>query len=150
MNSIEIGEIVKEKLKYRQEYASLFEKNTSTIEESKKELAKKLTDNPDDEAIQEKIEYLFYDHNLSAQDLDQLTKELVSLYKVSNKEEFTEEEKERLEALKNEERKQTFVATKGKLEERVKGTKDKYISNLRNSPFYNKSIEFLKNSLNSH
>lgn len=147
MNSKQIVETTKEKLEYWKKYVKIFEATNKNIDANRKELAKKLMDDPNSKEIRGQVEYLFYDYNMNIQDLNQLTQELATLYRVIDKKDFTEEEIEKLDEIKEGSRKQIFMVETNKLVERVKGQREKHVNSIKTSPHYNQIIKTIKENL---
>lgn len=151
MNNKELVKNIKSKLGYWQQYVSIFESSNKDIEKNRKEIAQKLMDSPDSEEIKKEADFLFYDYNHNLQDLNQLTQELATLYKIADaktaEKDFTEEELKKLNSIKEGERKQTFIVEKGNLVERVKGTREQHVKSLKESPMYKQIVNQIKQNL---
>lgn len=139
-----LTETIKSKVAYFNRYKKALKELRSQVDLKKKDLVQKIIESPNEKDLQKEIEYLFYDANRGVQDVNRLAEEIIYLYKVSEKKYFSEEEKQFLEELKEGLQKQSFVEEGGKLQERVKGTREKYIQSVKSSPHYNMIVNSLK------
>lgn len=136
-----------------QSYAKYFDKERERVEEKKKEIAKSLEKGKSFEEFQQEMEFLMFGYQIKMQDVRSIVQDLVALYSLvpilEIEDELDKELVEKVEKLKESKRKLTFVPTEKGLEERVSGTQEKAIEEIKQSPQYDAIIKMLSDNLNS-
>jgi signal recognition particle GTPase len=134
-----------------QDYAKFFDKEREEVEKKKKEIAKSLEKGKSFEEFQEEMEFLMFGYQIKMQDVRSIVQDLVALYSLTStldiKDKLDEDLIEKVEKLKESKRKLTFVPTKDGLEERINGTQEKAINEIKESPQYDAIMKMLSDNL---
>jgi|AntDeeMinimDraft_4_1070355.scaffolds.fasta_scaffold08719_1 signal recognition particle GTPase len=134
-----------------QDYAKFFDKEREEVEKKKKEIAKSLEKGKSFEEFQEEMEFLMFGYQIKMQDVRSIVQDLVALYSLTStldiKDKLDEDLIEKVEKLKESKRKLTFVPTEDGLEERINGTQEKAINEIKESPQYDAIMKMLSDNL---
>src|SRR5690606_5511006 len=153
-NNLEKHLVIKIKSLYNtwQGFANIVEQNISQIEQSKKDIASKLISDPDSEDMLKAFEAIQYEIPIQMQDKRSLETEFIHLYSLADEfgitDQFTESLNEKMQKLISDKPNTKYVLIDGKLEERVKGEKDKYIEEVKNSPTFKTVLKLITENLN--
>ena len=133
-------------------YAEHFDKERQSVEDKKKEIAKAIEAGSSFEDYQKEMEFLTFGYQTKVQDVNLIVSNLVNTYLIAESLKLTdnldEAKKEHIDKLKNNRKKLTFIPTEKGLNERVSGTQQENIDNIKNSPQYKQIMEMLKQTLN--
>lgn len=135
-----------------QGFANIVEQNISQIEQSKKDIASKLMSDPDSEDMLKAFEAIQYEIPIQIQDKRILETELIYLYSLADElgitDQFTESLNEKMQKLVSDKPNTKYILIEGKLEERVRGEKDRYIEEVKNSPTFKTILKLITENLN--
>lgn len=151
MNKEVLQNKIKSLYKEHQLYVKFFEEEKQKVEAKKESIVKALQEGKEFEAVEEELEFLLFGFQTKVADINILSNELVSLYNMAKQSELDLElEKDAIEVLDkmlSNKRKLTFIPEKDGLKERVKGSQEEYIQNVKNSEHYKNIKEQLISNL---
>lgn len=151
MNKGVLQNKIKSLYKEHQLYVKFFEEEKQKVEDKKQSIVKALQEGKEFEAVEKELEFLLFGFQTKVSDINILSNELVSLYNIAKQSEIDlEMEKETIEVLDKmlvNKRKLTFIPEKDGLKERVKGSQEEYIQNVKSSEHYKNIKEQLINNL---
>lgn len=151
MNKGVLQNKIKSLYKEHQLYVKFFEEEKQKVEDKKQSIVKALQEGKEFEAVEKELEFLLFGFQTKVADMNILSNELVSLYNIAKQSELDlEMEKETIEVLDKmlvNKRKLTFIPEKDGLKERVKGSQEEYMQNVKSSEHYKNIKEQLINNL---
>lgn len=151
MNKEVLQNKIKSLYKEHQLYVKFFEEEKQSVEAKKESIVKALKEGKEFDAVEEELEFLLFGFQTKVSDINILSNELTAIYSIAKQSELEldleEKDKEVLDKMLNNKRKLTFIPEEKGLKERVEGSQEEYIQNVKNSEHYKNIKEQLINNL---
>lgn len=145
MNKNILQNKIKSLYKEHQLYVNFFEQEKKKVEDRKKDIVKSIQEGKEFEDVKDELEFLLFGFQTKIADINILSNELTALYSVAKQSELELElekkDREVLDKMLDNKRKLTFIPEEKGLKERVKGSQEEYIQNIKNSEHYKNIIK---------
>ena len=142
---------IKSDFDYWQGYANVFQGKEKEFADNKEKIAKLFKESPDTEEAKRALLFAQYDYQFHQNDLKDIMIKLVALYNLADAlnltDQFTESLNQKMQRLKELDKKNVFVLDNGRLEEREKGNREKYLKEMESNPLYKDVMQFVSSKL---
>lgn len=151
MNKNILQNKIKSLYKEHQLYVNFFEQEKKKVEDKKKDIVKSIQEGKEFEDVKDELEFLIFGFQTKVSDINLLSNELTILFSLAKQSkvelDLEDKDKEILEKMLTNKRKLTFIPEEKGLKERVKGSQEEYMQNIKNSEHYKNIKKQLINNL---
>lgn len=151
MNKNILQNKIKSLYKEHQLYVNFFEQEKKKVEDKKKAIVKSIQEGKEFEDVKDELEFLLFGFQTKVSDINLLSNELTTLFSLAKQSkielDLEDKDKEILEKMLTNKRKLTFIPEEKGLKERIKGSQEEYMQNIKNSEHYKSIKEQLINNL---
>jgi hypothetical protein len=133
---------------YWQAYLNIFQEKEKEFGDKKNDITRQLKENPNSEQAKDAMIFIQYSYEKHLSDLRLLLNQLIGMYKVAEALDltthFTDSLNEKMQrAMDAEGNKCTFFVDGKKLEERIKGGRDKFVKEFEQNPMYKQVMQMV-------
>jgi hypothetical protein len=142
---------IKTDFDYWQGYVNEFTDREKEFAEKRTAIVEALKKDPNRQDSKDALTFIQYDYNNHLKDLNLLVTQLLSLYKVADAmdltDNFTESLNQKMQRVLSEEPKPVFIFDNKTLVERVKGGREKHLEEIAKSPFHEEILNMVINTI---